>query len=147
MGLKKPYSIITEEGEGCAVIICCGEALMDMLPEPSDGEVMSVFVPFRAARYSTPPLPSGVWERMSAFLPVFLQDSFGRQLRAHLRASHVDFTLCPDQDENTTLAFVMIEQGQASYRFYDDNSAGRMLRSSDLPNLPDRGFRHFTLVG
>ncbi|TIR79637.1 MAG: carbohydrate kinase, partial [Mesorhizobium sp.] len=35
----------------------------------------------------------------------------------------------------TTLAFVRLTDGQASYTFYDENTAGRMLAIEDLPKL------------
>jgi len=34
------------------------------------------------------------------------------------------------------LAFVKLEDGQASYSFFDENSAGRMIRAEDMPELP-----------
>jgi fructokinase len=34
------------------------------------------------------------------------------------------------------LAFVKLEDGQASYSFFDENSAGRMIRAEDMPALP-----------
>ncbi len=40
-------------------------------------------------------------------------------------------------DRPTTLAFVKLTDGQASYAFYDENTAGRMLAASDLPEFPD----------
>ena len=37
----------------------------------------------------------------------------------------------------TTLAFVRLNNGQATYTFYDENTAGRMLTIDDLPELGD----------
>ena len=37
----------------------------------------------------------------------------------------------------TTLAFVRLTNGQATYTFYDENTAGRMLTTEDLPELGD----------
>ena len=37
----------------------------------------------------------------------------------------------------TTLAFVNLRNGRASYTFYDENSAGRMLVEDDMPRVPD----------
>ncbi|MFT5005978.1 MAG: fructokinase, partial [Paracoccaceae bacterium] len=39
-------------------------------------------------------------------------------------------------DRPTTLAFVNLVDGQATYNFFDENSAGKMLAPSDMPNLP-----------
>jgi fructokinase len=40
-------------------------------------------------------------------------------------------------DRPTTLAFVTLRDGQASYAFYDENTAGRMITAADLPALPE----------
>jgi len=62
------------------MILCCGEALIDMLPRLStEGEAIS--------------------------------------------------------DRPTTLAFVKLVDGHASYAFYDENTAGRMLTIDDLPDV------------
>ena len=37
----------------------------------------------------------------------------------------------------TTLAFVRLVDGQATYLFYDENTAGRMLFEEDLPAISD----------
>ena len=45
--------------------------------------------------------------------------------------------LCPRTDRLTTLALVTLTNGEARYSFYDEGSAGRMLRPEDVPALPD----------
>jgi fructokinase len=62
-------------------------------------------------------------------------DFFGRMLSAALAESHVDTRYAHISDHHTTLAFVRLVNGQASYTFFDENSAGRMLLESDLPAL------------
>ena len=64
-------------------------------------------------------------------------DLFGQQLMASLHANHVDTSLLVTSDRLSTLAFVQLTDGHASYTFYDENSAGRMLDRADLPALPD----------
>ena len=61
---------------------------------------------------------------------------FGQQLADALRASHVDASLAITSDRPTTLAFVRLVNGHATYSFFDENSAGRMLTADDLPALP-----------
>lgn len=63
-------------------------------------------------------------------------DLFGRRLDAALRASHVDTSLVVTSARPTTLAFVELTDGQASYTFYDENTAGRGLTADQLPALP-----------
>jgi len=48
----------------------------------------------------------------------------------------VDTALCPRTDRLTTLALVTLTRGEARYSFYDEGSAGRMLRPEDIAPLP-----------
>jgi fructokinase len=61
-------------------------------------------------------------------------DLFGDILRAELAASKVDSTPAHIADRPTTLAFVTLTDGHASYAFYDENTAGRMLTADNLPD-------------
>ena len=63
-------------------------------------------------------------------------DLFGQQLRDVLAASHVSAELAAISERPTTLAFVRLVDGHATYTFYDENTAGRMLTEADLPALP-----------
>ncbi len=63
-------------------------------------------------------------------------DMFGKQLQAALDESRVDISLASISNRPTTLAFVELINGQASYAFYDENTAGRMIGPNDLPELP-----------
>ena len=64
-------------------------------------------------------------------------DFFGNQLLASLRASNVDTSNIVRSDRPTTLAFVQLSNGHASYSFFDENSAGKMIEKSDLPTQLD----------
>jgi fructokinase len=55
-------------------------------------------------------------------------------LRDHLSASKVDHAPVATSDRPTTLAFVKLVDGHATYAFYDENTAGRMLSPDDLPD-------------
>ncbi len=65
-------------------------------------------------------------------------DMLGEILADTLAASKVDTSLLARSDRPTTVAFVKLTNGQASYAFYDEATAGRMLAPPDLPALPDR---------
>ena len=54
--------------------------------------------------------------------------------------SALDFAAVSDRP--TTLAFVRLVDGHATYIFYDENTAGRMLTEADLPELRRRRQRH-----
>ncbi len=117
------------------MILCCGEALIDMIPAPSvtgpDG-----FVPHSGGAVFNTAIALGRLGARAGLLTGLSTDLFGQQLAASLRGSHVDTSAVIYSDRPTTLAFVHLNGGQASYTFYDENSAGRMIRPGDLPILP-----------
>ena len=65
------------------------------------------------------------------------EDFFGDQLRASLKASHVDYSYSPKSSRYTMAAFVKLEGGQARYSFIEEGSACRMLTEEQLPKLDD----------
>lgn len=116
------------------MILCCGEAVIDMIPAPTvagpDG-----FVPFPGGAVYNTAIALGRLGVSAGMLTGLSSDMFGRQLRAALAASHVDTNHVIESDRPTTLAFVRLKDGQASYSFHDENSAGRMLVPADMPVL------------
>jgi len=117
------------------MIICCGEALIDMLPRQlPDGSAVCMPVPGGAV-FNTA-IALGRLGEDTHFFTGLSTDLYGRQLSAFLEASHVKTTFCKRSQLPTTLAFVSLEDGNAEYTFYDENTAGRMLEIADLPKLP-----------
>lgn len=112
-------------------ILCCGEALIDMLPA-GDG-----FTPVAGGAVFNTAIGLGRLGLPVGFFSGLSSDFFGDMLRDSLRASGVDSQLVLTSMRPTTLAFVRLVDGQANYAFYDENTAGRMLEISDLPTLPD----------
>ncbi len=119
------------------MILSCGEALIDMLPRPSAAEEDS-FAPYPGGAVMNTAIALGRLGVPSAFFSGISTDLFGEMLMAALAASHVDTSLTVRSARPTTLAFVRLVEGEASYTFYDENTAGRMIRPEDLPKLPDR---------
>ena len=117
------------------MILCCGEALIDMIPEPTrsgqDG-----FVPHCGGAVFNTSIALGRLGVRTGMLTGLSNDMFGRQLTDALVSSHVDTRLIVTSNRPTTLAFVKLVNGHASYTFYDENSAGRMLEPEDMPTLP-----------
>lgn len=114
------------------MIICCGEALIDMLPRQSDtGE--PAFAPHAGGAVFNTAVALGRLGRPVQFFSGLSNDLFGDILRERLAASHVDASPAALSDRPTTLAFVTLTDGHASYAFYDENTAGRMLSVDDLP--------------
>ena len=122
------------------MILCAGEALIDMLPrETAAGE--SAFAPHAGGAVLNTAIALGRLDVPVQFFSGLSSDLFGDVLRAHLDASNVDHSPVATSDRPTTLAFVRLVDGHASYAFYDENTAGRMLSPDDLPDSkPDTLF-------
>lgn len=117
------------------MILCCGEALIDMLPRQlPDGS--DVYLPVTGGAIFNTAITLGRLGAASGFLSGLSDDLFGDMLRESLRVSGVDDSLCILSDRPTTLAFVRLAGGQAQYRFYDEASAGRMIDIGDMPAIP-----------
>ena len=118
------------------MLLCCGEALIDMIPTPTvsgdDG-----FVPHAGGAVFNTAIALGRLGVETGMLTGLSTDLFGQQLLGSLHANHVDTSLIVTSDRPTTLAFVQLTDGNASYTFFDENSAGRMLDRADMPMLPD----------
>lgn len=116
------------------MILCCGEALIDMIPEPTvvGGEG---FVPYPGGAVFNTAIALGRLGAAAGLLTGLSRDMFGARLAAALAASHVETAHAILSDRPTTLAFVQLTNGQASYRFYDENSAGRMITPEEMPAL------------
>lgn len=116
------------------MILCCGEALIDMIPEKSASGQMA-FVPYPGGAVFNTAIALGRLGVKTGMLTGLSTDLFGVQLEEALVASNVDAGPSIRSDLPTTLAFVQLNKGQATYTFYDENSAGRMLVPSDIPAL------------
>ncbi len=117
------------------MIISCGEALIDMLPRTSAaGE--ACFAPYAGGAVFNTAIALGRLGTPSAFFSGLSTDMFGQLLVDTLTASTVDVSLSARSGRPTTVAFVKLVDGHATYAFYDENTAGRMLSASDLPALP-----------
>lgn len=118
------------------MILSCGESLIDMLPRQSeDGE--SAFAPYPGGAVFNTAIALGRLGAPAGFFSGMSSDLFGEILTESLAASNVDSSFSVISGRPTTLAFVKLVDGQATYAFYDENTAGRMLHPDDLPDLPD----------
>ncbi|MEO8529786.1 MAG: PfkB family carbohydrate kinase, partial [Deltaproteobacteria bacterium] len=70
------------------------------------------------------------------FLSGISTDLMGVVIKDTLADSKVSLEHAVFSDRPTTLAFVKLVDGKASYSFYDENTAGRMLKIDDMPLLP-----------
>jgi fructokinase len=117
------------------MILSCGEALIDMLPRTStEGE--ACFAPYAGGAVFNTAIALGRLGAPSAFFSGVSNDMLGEILADTLTASKVDTRYLARSDRPTTVAFVKLVNGQATYAFYDEATAGRMLSTDQLPTLP-----------
>jgi fructokinase len=117
------------------MILSCGEALIDMLPRQSTlGE--ACFAPYAGGAVFNTAIALGRLGAPSAFFSGISTDMLGEILADTLTASKVDTRYCARSAKPTTVAFVKLVDGQATYAFYDENTAGLLLTQDQLPHLP-----------
>ncbi len=118
------------------MILCAGEALIDMLPRQTDAHE-AAFAPFPGGSVFNTAVALSRLGTQVEFFSGLSTDLFGERLASVLMANGVGHALTHRSDRPTTLAFVTLTDGQASYAFYDENTAGRMLTRADLPAIPE----------
>jgi len=115
------------------MILSCGEALIDMLPRITTlGE--SAFAPYPGGAVFNTAIALGRLGVPAGFFSGLSTDLLGEILTRTLDASKVDISIAARSGRPTTVAFVELVDGQATYAFYDENTAGRMLSENDLPD-------------
>jgi fructokinase len=116
------------------MILCCGDTLIDMLPRhTAAGE--PAFAPYVGGALFNSAIALGRLGASAGLFTGLSSDFFGRMLAAALAESNVETRFAHISDHHTTLAFVRLVDGHASYTFFDENSAGRMLHEAHLPEL------------
>lgn len=113
------------------MILCCGEALIDLIPNP-DGTT----TPLVGGSVLNTAVALGRLGSTVGLLTGLSSDEYGRQIEASLVESHVSTEFAIRSDRPTTLAIVTLVDGQAQYRFEDEGSALRMIQTADLPAIP-----------
>lgn len=102
------------------MIVSCGEALVDLVPEPvPGGGPMNVAI--AAARLGAP----------SAFLGRISTDASGDAIWDYLRVNHVDLRLCERGPEATARAIVELTPSVV-FRFEGEGTADTQLAAADL---------------
>jgi len=122
------------------LIICCGEALVDMIPMqgPNGGlRGEQVYAPLAGGALLNTAVALGRLGVNAGMISGISTDLFGELLVSALKDSNVCTDFLIRSPSPTTLAFVALNDGQASYTFYDENSAGRRIEEASLPMLPD----------
>ena len=120
------------------MIICCGEALIDMARAQVPGLGVS-FSPLPGGSPYNTAVSIGKMGVSVKFLGRISTDFFGEILVKRLKDSKVGEELIIRSPQNSTLAFVKLEKGKdPQYIFYTEGSADRSFTVEDLPaKLPE----------
>ena len=128
------------------MILACGEALIDMLPrESTKGE--AAFAPYPGGAVFNTAIGLGRLGIETQFLCGISSDFLGDILRDGLDAAGVDHSPSPKLVAPCTVAFVKLVDGQATYAFYDENSAMRTLTVAPAIDANALFFGGISLVG
>lgn len=117
------------------MILCAGESLIDMLPRNEGSVPMLQPVPGGAVMNTA--IALGRLDVPVTFVSGVGRDQFGRLILDHLEDSNVNTAATIASARPTTLAFVDVTDGVVSYDFYDENTAGRMIEPTQLPDVAD----------
>ncbi len=116
------------------MILCCGEALIDMLPRTTTlGE--DAYAPYAGGAIFNTAIALGRLGVPTGLFTGLSDDMMGDILRKTLGESGVDYSYCATLSRPTTVAFVKLVDGHATYAFYDEGTAGRMITEAELPAL------------
>lgn len=113
------------------MILCAGEALIDLIPDAGGTPRPHV----GGAVLNTARALGRLGEEV-ALLTGLSRDDHGALIAQALEESHVSTALAVRSDRPTTLAVVRFENGQPAYEFRDTGSALRDLSADDLPPPP-----------
>jgi fructokinase len=115
------------------MIICCGEALIDMVRADFPGHGKG-FLPLPGGSPFNTAVAIGRLGVPVKFLGRFSTDFFGEILMKRLKDNHVGDELMIRSEQNSTLAFVKLTRGkEPQYVFYTEGTADRSLSVEDLP--------------
>ena len=119
------------------MIICCGEALIDMVPVPVYGKTGG-FLPLPGGSPFNTAISIGKLGVPVKFLGRISTDFFGDMLIKRFKDNRVGDDLIKRSGQNSTLAFVKLAKGkEPQYVFYVEETADRSFSVADLPeNLP-----------
>lgn len=117
------------------MIVIGGEALVDLVPDPStaDGELGPLHPRLGGGPYNVA-IALGRLGVPAAFFARLSTDQFGDKLLERLRSSNVDVELVQRGPEPTSLAVVgLAENGSARYSFHTEGTAARFVTDQQLP--------------
>ncbi|MEM6846783.1 MAG: carbohydrate kinase [Pseudomonadota bacterium] len=116
------------------MILCCGEALIDMIPVDGPGGRQAWRAVPGGALFNCA-IALGRLGAPAGLLTGLSSDSFGRLLKDALTHSSADYSIAIATDRKTALAFVHLQDGNAHYTFYDEGTAALGISIEDVAPL------------
>ena len=116
------------------MILCCGEALIDLVPLAAPSGAMA-YRPVPGGAVFNTAIALGKLGADVGMLSGVSTDPFGQTLKDALTGAGVATWPLVMSDRPTTLAVAHLTNGAATYSFYDEGSAGRMMTPKDTPPL------------
>ena len=118
------------------MILCCGEALIDFVPQ-KDQSGGSLYQPCPGGSPYNTAIALGRLQVPTASFCGLSNDFFGSMLLKHLQQSGVSTEWVRHLERDTTLAFVSADSadGEVEYAFYGRETADRSLEKGDLPQV------------
>lgn len=128
------------------MILCGGDALIDFVPVsgPDGGTALSPRVGGAVLNAATALRRLG---QDVSFVGALSRDLFGDILADHMRREGIGMDHVARTGDDSTLAFVTLEGGEAKYAFYDSSSAGRLWQGGgSLPSAEALHIGSVTLI-
>lgn len=117
---------------GPPVILCCGEALIDMIPAVTDDGARA-FRPVAGGAALNCAVALARQEVPVGFVGGLSRDDMGAWLTNAMADEGVDVTLAHRSALPCPLSLVTLHEGDARYAIYDTATAGRAYSIADLP--------------
>ena len=112
------------------MILACGEALIDFTPIEINKEV--AYVPKEGGSPYNVAITLGRLGTLCGFFGKISKDFFGEMLIEKLRNNHVDTSFVLRSEKSTTLAFVILKEGEPHFVFYGENPP---IKASPAPTV------------
>ncbi|MDE0695435.1 MAG: PfkB family carbohydrate kinase, partial [Boseongicola sp.] len=123
------------------MILCGGDALIDFVPV-AQANGLAAFVPRPGGAVLNAATALARLEQDVSFVGALSTDLFGDMLHDHMVREGIGTANVSRSDDDSTLAFVSLADGEARYAFYDSASAGRLWTGLTGP-LPEAEALHF----
>jgi len=119
------------------MILCCGEAVIDMVQTKVSG-MGEVYYPIPGGCPYNTSIAIGRLGVSVAFLGRLSTNFFGEIQLKRLRENNVKDNLLIRCKQNPVLAIIRTEEGRdPQYAFYDEGTADRLFSAEELPPVPD----------